>query len=127
MQVDNGVHEEKLWSASLNGHQCQAFAWVQATSIDVLDGRGGVRRVPGVRRWRGKALIDRDALPSDVSSNRAVHYSGKVLDGDRERTISADVFLLFTQAGLNGNGASNGHSKMYVEFIGAETPFKAHG
>jgi hypothetical protein len=125
MSDTNGIREERLWHALLDGHTCKAVAWVQATSLDVLDGKGQVRRVPGVRRWRGRALIDRDAFPSDFPASRAVRYAGKVLDGDQEREINADVFLLFThrEPAVNGNGVCDGQT--YVEFIGAETPFKS--
>ncbi len=114
-----------LRSASLNGFACQAIAWIHATSIDVLDGEGGTRRVPGVRSWRGRALVDRAALPPEFFSYKAVRYNGKVLDGDQERDILADVFLLITGSSRSGREASPDARRIYVDFIGAETPSKS--
>ncbi len=127
MQGNKSTPDELFWTASLNGQTCKAFAWVQATSLDVLDGQGHVRTVAGVRRWRGKALIDRDALPADLHGTATVRYAGKVKDGDHEREIDADVFLYFRQAFseedyAGGDGAVS--RQTYVEFIGAERPFK---
>lgn len=114
---------EELWQASLGGHTCKAFAWIQSTSIDILDGKGKLCRVPGVRRWRGRALIDRSALPQDLTTPQALRYSGKVIDGDQERVINADVYLHFSSDEVR-DVMENGCER-YVEFVGAETPFKA--
>jgi hypothetical protein len=114
---------EELWQASLGGHTCKAFAWIQSTSIDILDGKGKLCRVPGVRRWRGRALIDRSALPQDLTTPKALRYSGKVIDGNEERVISADVDLHFSSDDVREMRAHG--REQYVEFVGAETPFKA--
>ena len=113
---------EELWKASLGGHTCKAFAWIQSTSVDILDGKGKVCQVPGIRRWRGKALIDRSSLPLDLTSPKALRYSGKVIDGDQERVISADVYLHFSSDEVRELSVQG--QEQYIEFVGAETPFK---
>ena len=110
------------WHASLNGYACEAFAWVQSTCLNILDGQGGVQTVAGVRRWRGRALIDREALKGAVSCDAPVRYTGKIRDGDDERDVNADVYLYFTRCQAADPDV---HQQTYVEFIGAENPFKA--
>ena len=122
MMLDTVSPDGPYWQASLNGQACEAFAWVQTTAINVLDGKGRSCKVEGVRSWRGRALVDRSAFPSGIPCDSAVQYTGKVKNGDEELDVSADVFLYFTRC--YATDPADAHGQTYVEFVGAGNPFR---
>lgn len=124
MIPDRMPPEPTFWQASLNGYACEAYAWLQTTSLDVLDGTGQRKTVEGVRRWRGRAFIDRAAFPGGLPQEARLHYAGKICCGEEERDIDAEVFLCYART-LDPDGpARPDDGCAYIEFIGAGTPFR---
>ncbi|MDX1546746.1 MAG: hypothetical protein R3247_07155 [Rhodothermales bacterium] len=110
--------ETPLWRASLDGHACDAYAWVQSTRLDVLDGEGHAQTVTGVRRWRGRAFIDRDALPPSGPGAARLRYAGRVESEEGDLDVDAEVFLTYARVGGDDVPARCA----YVEFVGAGGP-----
>ena len=118
------VTEEMLGEAMLGGIPCKAVAYVEVTHVEVPAGeRGHTEIVEGIRTWRGTAIVEATALPA-WRLDKTLRYHGRLLDGDAEREISADVYVYRTRRMKASRRADHPpeaarSSRIYVAFIGA--------
>ncbi len=89
--MDTG--QERLVDAMLGGVPCKAIAWVDVKRIRVIDQQRGQRVVEGVRTWHGQAVVECDTVPAQWEYNSAVRFVGKVVDGEQEMEVNADVYI----------------------------------
>ena len=123
--IDTDTFED----AQLDGIACKATAWVEVTQVESLIGHHSARFIPGVRTWRGRAIVYDAHFLDRWPLNVAIEFKGKLRDGEEGRDICADVFIYRTSrrkhlASSQGNGHA-GEEPIFIDFIGAGNPYTA--
>lgn len=124
MPDHRAVTEEMLREAVLGGIPCKAVAYVEVTHVEVPAGeRGRTKIVEGIRTWRGTAIVEAAALPA-WRLDKTLRYHGRLLDGEDEREISAEVYVYRTRRlkpvrSPDQPPEASRSNRIYVAFIGA--------
>lgn len=124
MYNDKHLPESQYVQARLNGVPCDAMAWIQTTSLSILDGRGKSQTVEGIRKWRGKAVLKQAV--DEFHFDSSVKYQGKLRHGEEEWDIDAEVFLYYIRRNkipTTQDSRQEESEGTYVEFVGAGNPF----
>lgn len=85
--------QERFVDAMLGGVPCKAVAWVDVKRLRVVDEQRGQKMVEGVRTWHGHAIVECEVVPAQWEYNSAVRFVGKVVDGEQEFEVNADVYI----------------------------------
>ena len=117
------ITEQMLQEARLGGTPCRAYAYVEATFVEIPANDDEPKKiVEGIRTWRGKAVVDDLTFLTHRRLDRPLCYEGILHDGEEERPIKADVYVYQTRRVKRDPAPgreSEAPQRIYVAFVGA--------